>query len=277
MIGHLGILPGALTQGEVAVLAAPDVQLMDYQIRCDMRKQLRRLLGLYNAGTGAVLGKRGEEIVQRVDSVAYALGRIELHDEKRAGKLGAEVERDGDEAVEQLPDTLKIIFRVREFAEAFLVVLLRLCDDVVEDAALALEHRIKNRTRNVRRGAYLIDADIIIALGLEQPYGAFCNALLEPVCRILHEKHPFGDVLILWTFYVICPCMSTLGQYCSQIFCSFFVSYTKTHVNLLTIFNKKVGLSMKMTSDTYTALLYQEAWKAHDKRRKDRKARQRDH
>lgn len=34
---------------------------------------------------------------------------------------------------------------------------------------------------------------------------------------------------------------------------------------------------MKMTSDTYTALFYQEAWKAHDKRRKDRKARQRDH
>ena len=72
MVRDFGVLPGALAQGEVAVLAAPDVQLVDYQVCRNMRQQLRRLLGLDYAGLGAVLGKRRKKIVQRVDKIGRA-------------------------------------------------------------------------------------------------------------------------------------------------------------------------------------------------------------
>ena len=181
MVRDFGVLPGALAQREVAVLAAPDVQLVDYQVCRNMRQQLRRLLGLDYAGLGAVLGKRRKKIVQRVDGLAYALRRLKLHDEQCARQLRAEVERDRYEPVKQLPDALKVVLRVREFPEALLVVLLRLCDNVVQNTALALEHRIENRARNRYLLANLVDADVVVALGLEQLYRAFRNAFFEPV------------------------------------------------------------------------------------------------
>ena len=180
MVGDLGVLPRTFAQREIAVLAAPDVKLVDNEICCYAREKLRRLLGLDYPVFRAVFRKRGKQIVQRVQSIAYAIRRFELHDEQRARELGTEVERDAYEAVEQLPDALKIILGIGKAPEALLVVLLRLCYDIVEYAALALEHGVKNRARDVRGLTDLVYADAAVALVLKQLYGAFCNVLPEP-------------------------------------------------------------------------------------------------
>ena len=126
MIGDLGILPRALAQREVAVLTAPDVQLVQNKIRRYARQKLRRLLGFDNAVFCAVFRERGEEIVQRMHRIAYALGRVKLHYKQSARELRAEIERNINEAVKKLPDALKVVFRIGKLAEALLVVLLRL-------------------------------------------------------------------------------------------------------------------------------------------------------
>ena len=123
---------------------------------------------------------------------AYALGRLKLHDEKRTRQLGSEFQRDGDKALKKLPYPLKIIFGVGELDKALVIRVARLCHDIVEYGALAVEHRVKHRARHAAVLAYFVDADVFIPACLEQLYRAVGYVLLE----ICHKNAPLKPFLL---------------------------------------------------------------------------------
>ena len=124
MISHLGILACPFTQREISVLAAPDIKLVQNKVCRDMRQKLRRLLRLNYSVLCTVLCKRGKQVVKRVHSVSYSLGRLELHDKQPARQLRPEIESNGYEPLKQLPDAFKIVLGVRKAAKALIIILL---------------------------------------------------------------------------------------------------------------------------------------------------------
>ena len=160
------------------------------QIRRDARQQIRRLLRVDNARLGAVIGQRCKQIVQRMDGRADAFGRLELHDEQRAGQFRAEVVSDRDEPVEQLPDALKVIICVRKLHEAHVVIVLRFFHHVFEDAAFAVERGVEHGAGDAARFADIIDGHVVISAALKEGNGCFRDFLFEFPGRILHFKHP---------------------------------------------------------------------------------------
>ena len=190
VVGDLGILPRTCAQREVALLTAPDIELMADQIRRDARQQIRRLFRVDNARLGAVIGQRCKQIVQRMDGRADAFGRLELHDEECARQFGAEVISDRDEPVEQLPDALKVIICVRKLHEALVVIVLRFFHHVFEDAAFAVERGVEHGAGDAARFADIIDGHVVISAALKEGNGCFRDFLFEFPGRILHFKHP---------------------------------------------------------------------------------------
>ena len=101
-----------------------------------------------------------------------------------------EVISDRDEPVEQLPDALKVIVRVRKLHEAHVVIVLRFFHHVFEDAAFAVERGVEHGAGDAARFADIIDGHVVISAALKEGNGCFRDFLFEFPGRILHFKHP---------------------------------------------------------------------------------------